>query len=266
MRSAMTIMTGVGVAGLALAAGGQEIGPDNPRVEDCCEVVLVDRGQGLVTVRHKETGAVEQFSVGDEEQLRALRPGMSINSSFTCVNAGTAEERCWDGTLRGTPPTNFRPASGAGGDRTLRGSPPADFLRGADGGAPPAQTAVPLATGVTVTVRSLTRVGSRAVRLDFTVENATDEPVRLGDYGNLMRGPDYSLRDVSLVDYEAGQRYGAIVDGDGICACSRGRTMPLLEAGQTRDFWVQLTAPPADVDIVSIDFAGAASLDNVSIP
>lgn len=125
--------------------------------------------------------------------------------------------------------------------------------------------AVDLAPGVTITIQGLRRVGARSVRLDFTVSNATGDRVDLTSYA-LVRGNDFS--HVSIIDYDGGHRYGALVDSEGVCACSRGTGnsgIQLVKDGEAPSFFVMVTAPPADVGTVSVDFAGAAAIDNVPI-
>jgi len=123
---------------------------------------------------------------------------------------------------------------------------------------------VDLGPGVTITLQSLKRLGRRVVRLDFSVRNDTGDRVVMPNYG-LMGSYHHSLRHVSVIDYDGGLRYGALVDSEDICACSRGSALEIVNAGQESSFWVQIKAPPGHVNVVSIDFAGRASIDNVQI-
>ena len=123
-----------------------------------------------------------------------------------------------------------------------------------------------LGPGVTITVESLKRAGSRAVRLDFNVRNTTGDRADLATYGRLYT--NFSLRAVSIIDYDGGFRYGALMDSEGNCACSRGspgNAIQLIQDGEAPSFFVMLTAPPEDVGSVSIDFGGAALIDDVPI-
>ena len=121
---------------------------------------------------------------------------------------------------------------------------------------------VDLGPGVTITLQSLKRLGSRVVRLDFSVRNDTGDNVHLPNYG-LFGGAHHSLMYVSLMDYDGGQRYGALVDSEGTCACSRGTNAETFPDGYEASYWVQIKAPPKNVSAVSIDFVGRASIDNV---
>ena len=207
------------------------------RIEDCCNVINVDEDRGIVTVIDNDTGESRQFSMSDQARLRTLGVGMAINGNFTCVNPGTPEEDCWN-------VANRQAAESAG--RSAQGM------------------TVDLDPGVTITLQSLKRQGSRAVRLDFSLRNDSGDQVIMTNYG-MFSGPHYSLRDVSMIDYNGGLRYGAIVDSEDTCACSRGDAMNVVQDGEAPSLWVQIAAPPQGVEVVSIDFAGAASIDNVSI-
>ena len=102
--------------------------------------------------------------------------------------------------------------------------------------------------------------------MEFNVGNTSGDRVDLTGYGVIRN--DYSLRNVSLIDSEGGLRYGALTDSEGNCACSRGTAnmgLQLVQDSEERDYWVMITAPPADVTSVTIDFGGALAIDNVPI-
>ena len=105
----------------------------------------------------------------------------------------------------------------------------------------------------------LQRHGSRSVRLRFTVANDSDRPVSLRALGILSAQHD--MRDVSLVDFEAGIRYGVIADGDGEYLGSHGPDA--IAPGGRQTYWAQFAAPPHATRALTISFRNAMPIDSV---
>ena len=215
------------------------------RIEDCCKVIHVDKERGIVTVIDNDTGESLQFSMSDEERQGILDVGSS-----KIFDVGSKVGRSFS-------PLEWPPSGLRIGDRFDFPSITATS-RSAQG------MTVDLGSGVTITLQSLKRLGSRVVRLDFNIRNDTGDTIFLPNYG-LLGSYHHSLRDVSMMDYDGGLRYGALVDSEDVCACSRGGSVERIGAGQETSYWVQLKAPPEDVGAISIDFSGGASIDNVPI-
>ncbi len=234
---------------------GQELRGAIHRIDDCCNIVSVDRMTNQIVVREIATGRTKTLTIANNELLQQLQPGAAfgpgsidgLQEAPGVFEPNWAEECC-----------TFR-AHAVGQTNAGR----AKQLNTAGGMSARGMT-VDLGPGVTITLQSLKRLGSRVVRLDFSVRNDTGDRAFMPDYG-LFGSYHHSLRHVSVLDYDAGLRYGALVDSEDICACSRGSNLETVGAGQESRYWVQIKAPPVDVNVVSIDFAGRASIDNVPI-
>jgi len=225
------------------------------KIEECCTIVSVDRTTNQIIVREIATGRTKTLTIANNELLQQLEPGAAfgpgsidgIQEAPGVFEPNWVEECC---TFRALA----QGQTNAGRAKQLNTA----------GGMSARGMTVDLGPDVTITLQSLKRLGSRVVRLDFSVRNDTGDRAFMPDYG-LFGGYHHSLRYVSVLDYDAGLRYGAIVDSKDICACSRGSTLETVGAGQESRYWVQIKAPPVDVNVVSIDFAGRASIDNVPI-
>lgn len=129
-----------------------------------------------------------------------------------------------------------------------------------------------IASGVTLRVVELERLGTRAVKATLEVENASGDDVSLKDIGVIQKAgmgvnAGYDMAHYSLVDFENGKKYKVIKDTQGTCLCSRGSRIGFwqLEAGQSRKLWVQLTPPPLEVTTVSLEIPGAMMFDELPI-
>lgn len=116
-----------------------------------------------------------------------------------------------------------------------------------------------LAPGVFAEQLVLQRHGSRSVRLQFTVANDSERPVSLRALGILSAELD--MRDVSLIDFEAGVRYGVIADGDGDYLGSHGPDE--IAPGGRQSYWAQFAAPPLATRTLTISFRNAMPIDGV---
>ena len=244
---------------LAIQAPGlpaQELRGDIHRAEDCCNIVSVDQASNEVLVREIATGLTKTLTITNSKFLLQLRPGMTygpgsvagIQESPANLEPNWLEDCC-----------NFRVKA--------KGSEPQHTLTQQIASSPLGATAamtVDLDPGVTVRIDSLKRAGSRAVRIDLSIQNSTGGVVYLNRYGSLVGYPNESMNGISIVDYEGGLRYGTIRDSEGVCACSR-KMKNEIQSGEQVSYWALITAPPEDVTTVSIDLAGAALLDDVRI-
>ena len=224
---------------------GQELEGAIHGIDECCNIVSVDQAAQQIVVREIATGLTKTLTIANNELLQQLQPGAAYGPGAI------------DGIER--PPGDFQPDWI---DECCNFRALSQGLRNV--GTSAQGITADLGPGVTITLQSLKRLGRRVVRLDFSVRNDSSERVHLNGVG-LLDDIHYSLRNVSMIDYDAGLRYGALVDSQGTCACSRGSNVGTVEIGQERNYWVQIKAPPENVNAVSVDFAGTASIDNVPI-
>jgi len=240
---------------LFCSADAQDLRGDIHKIEECCNVVSVDLASNEIVVEEIATGFRKALTLSNKELLEQLQPGMTygpdrigdIQTSPRAFEPNWSEDCCnFQSHLKSGEPQHSFTQQVASSAQALRQSPFVDIV-----------------AGVTVTVDSLKRMGTRVVRLDFTIHNSAGSVIYLNQYNRLM-GTGNSVTNVSLVDYEGGLRYGVVKDSDGACACSR-EIANEIPAGEASGYWALITAPPEDVTTVSIDFAGAALLDNVPI-
>ena len=224
---------------------GQELQGNIQKAVDCCNIVSVDQAAHQIVVREIATGLTKTLTIANTELLQQLQPGAAYGPGAI------------DGIEK--PPGDFEP-DWAEDCCNFRALP--QGLRNV-GTSAQGMTA-DLRPDVTITLQSLKRLGRRVVRLDFSVRNDSGDRVHLNNVG-LLDDIHYSLRNVSMIDYDAGLRYGALIDSEGTCACSRGSSVGTIGVGQERDYWVQIKAPPENINEVSVDFAGKASIDNIPI-
>lgn len=107
----------------------------------------------------------------------------------------------------------------------------------------------------------LKRQGSRSVRLQFTLVNESDRDVSLRALGIFSAFND--MRDVSLVDFEAGIRYGVVADTDGNYLGSHGPDV--IPARSSQSYWTQFSAPPLTTRTLTISFHNAMPIDDVTL-
>ena len=113
-----------------------------------------------------------------------------------------------------------------------------------------------------VDLLSLNRPGPQAVVATFRITNAGSVDRHLG----LVLGTQDDVgaaAGFALLDAGAMKAYLPLYAGDGKCVCSLFGTN--LEAGQTRDVFVWLPAPPPDVRRISVLVPNAPPLLDVSI-
>ena len=238
-------------------------------VEECCTIVGVDPAKNQIVVRETATGRTKILTITNKQLLQQLQPGAAygpdaiggIPEAPSVFEPNWVEECCnFKATVKeGEPQHTLR--------ATVKAAEPQHTFTqqvGTSALAASSAMSVDLGPGVTITLQSVKRLGSRVVRLDFSVRNDTGDRVYLQNNG-LFDAVHHSLRDVSMIDYDAGLRYGALIDSEGTCACSRGSGVGNIDRGQEASYWVQIKAPPGNVNVVSIDFAGKASIDNVPI-
>lgn len=252
-RISITTLVSVAFAAFSLPASAGE---------DCCAIVSVDQATGVVIAMTNDSSERFEITLDSLKLLRNLEPGMS----FSLADEG-------DSTL-------FSIVLGsAGAGETLTEDLGADccdfggiFDEAAASNQPftphsaeaPATPTLELGQGVVLEVTRATRQGSRAVRVDLTVTNDTGKDIEARNYGIATGslGGGVSFKNLALVDYDAGMKYGVIVDSKGRCSCtSGGYGADRVRAGQKRTFWAQFTAPPGNVDAVTLEFPQAPPVD-----
>ncbi len=130
-----------------------------------------------------------------------------------------------------------------------------------------------LDSGVTLEVRALRRRGP-TVQMRIAIVNKSDEDVHPSAYGlayqwnevNTTGLDHYDLSLISLVDFDGGKRYKVIRDSKGKCSCSRGLwKQGVVKAGRRKIFFANFSAPPLEVETITIEFEGAPPMDDVPI-
>lgn len=128
-----------------------------------------------------------------------------------------------------------------------------------------------LGSGVVLRVLGLERLGSRAVKATLEVENASKEQVSLEELGimqSINSGWGGDLGHHALIDFQNGKKYKVIRDGEGNCLCfrdTRATSVKDIEAGRSRQLWVQFTPPPLEVTTVSLEIPGLTMFDELPI-
>lgn len=246
-------------------------------VEDCCNIISKDLQTGMVTARDIASGRTFEFRVTNQQLLDQLNPGTTFGRDsvtglavspeallpdwaiICCVAAPTEAVRT-DGMNKGelldtsqiATPDDWDPRHGAVDTGTANLPTPDDWN--------PSHS---LAPGVTLQILSLKRLEARVVKLEFSLSNSTDKDDYLDRLGFGARS---DLRNLALIDYNGGMTYRVVTDNEGGCRCSRtpGSTLA-IQAGENKTFFVHFTAPPADVDRITIEIPNAVSIDNVPI-
>jgi hypothetical protein len=139
------------------------------------------------------------------------------------------------------------------------------------GDAVPPVKAAPLATseasisGIRVDVTELKRGSGGTLTLKFTIVNESGR--RLGHtdvgigFGGLMEAP-YTIGGVHLIDAVGKRKYFVAKDSSGACVCS---TFGFVEAGARANHWAKFSAPPEDVERISVVIPPFAPLDDVPV-
>ena len=259
--------------------------------DNCCTIIFKDLQTGMVTPRDIASGRTFEFHVTNQQLLAQLDPGITFGRTSVTglsVPPGQLEPAWVDICCVFAPPIDaidVRPDS----------MNPMDLKRGVDIGTSkvpnpddwtPEHSAVDIGTsrvplpddwtpshslapGVTLQILSLKRLGTRVVKLEFSVTNGTGDRqnvVHLG-VGTHRMGTYFELSALSLIDYDGGMKYRIVTDADGNCACTRGQPNLLarLEPGKSRVYWAHFTAPSTDVNTITLEIPGFKSIDGVPI-
>jgi hypothetical protein len=118
---------------------------------------------------------------------------------------------------------------------------------------------LPLEDGVTLTVNELHRTRDNTVLFKFTVENKGSDPYSMESFAS------GDLDGVYLFDMGGRKRY-ACIKVNYHCLGSRpdsgSRVVP---PGEKRKLWVQMTAPPAQVNRVQLQLGDMPPFDGITI-
>ena len=239
--------------------------------DNCCDIVSTDLQTGMVTARDIASGRTFEFHVTNQQLLTQLNPGIAFGRTSVTGLYVFPKELKPDGV---DICCTFAPLIDAI-DVSPDSMNPMDLKRGVDIGT--SRVPVPddwtpthsLAPGVTLQILSLKRLGTRVVKLEFSVTNGSGDRqnvVHLG-VGTDRMGTYFELSALSLVDYDGGMKYRIVTDADGNCACTRGNPNLLarLEPGKSRVYWAHFTAPSTDVNTITLEIPGFKSIDGVPI-
>jgi hypothetical protein len=138
---------------------------------------------------------------------------------------------------------------------------------------PPAKASrpVPIATGegtldrVRVEITELKRSTGGTLTLRFSIVNDSDKVVGHGDVGVGMGGlidAPYTIGGVHLIDPVGKKKYFVAKDSAGACVCS---TFGFVQPGTRANHWAKFSAPPDDVERISIVIPPFAPVDDVPI-
>lgn len=214
-------------------------------IDDCCNIVSIDRKSGKITAINKASGETFEFTVGNNWLLKKLAPGTSFgtdNIEGVDVPPDALEANWGDGWGK-----QDLVCSGCVGTGDLAAKIPA----------------VQLAEGVSLHKVALKRRGSRAIKLTFDITNETDNKIYLSSFAMLNANMN-QLSAIALVDFDAGKRYQVVTDDTGKCVCSRGGALQVA-AGTTKSFWAHFAAPPSDVTMLTFEIPGGVPVDDIPI-
>jgi|GEM_PF-7029378 len=201
--------------------------------KECCTIVSVDPAANAVIVREIATGKTKTLTISNTRLIRELRPGMIFGPTAI---AGIQ-----------TSPRTFEPDWAANC---------CNFIVTEIG-------SVEIGPGVSVDNISITRLGSRSVRLKFDVSNTSGKSVYLGKFGMVSDGV---LVGISLLDFDGGKRYTVLKDKNNNCVCSSGpRNIFDLGPGERRTYWANFAAPPPSVTRLTFDISGGVPIDNIPV-
>ncbi len=239
-------------------------------IEDCCNIVSIDRKTGLIVVREIATGLTKALTITNNQLLEQLRPGATFGPDSvdglewppSDVEPNWAEDCCNFRALPRMLPqgqtnvgTSEQPIASAGTIRRVAAS----YAQGIPAEVPAAQ----MSDGVTLHNILLKRRGSRALKLTFDVTNETDSQVGLRTYSMVNNG---KLSEITLLDFDSGKRYEVVMDDTGNCVCSRGSHPALyVDSGATKSFWAHFAAPPSYVTMLTLDIPGGVPVDDIPI-
>ena len=230
-------------------------------VDECCTIVSVDRAAKVVIVQEIATGKTKTLTISNTQLLELVRPGMKfgptaiagIQKSPRIFEPDWIDDCC---NFRAVP--QVQPNAGAAKHLAVaKGLPQYTGTIGS----------VEIGPGVSVDNISITRLGSRTVRLKFDVSNTSGEDVHFVQFGmasrNRITNLD-SLTAISLLDFDGGKRYTVLKDEEGDCVCSTSAELK-LGSKERRTYWANFAAPPPSVASMTLDIPGGVPIDNIPV-
>jgi hypothetical protein len=115
-------------------------------------------------------------------------------------------------------------------------------------------------------VTELKRTSGTTLSLRFAIVNDSDKAVGHGDVGGvglggLMDAP-YTIGGVHLIDAVGKKKYFVAKDSAGACVCS---SFDFVKPKTRANHWARFSAPPDDVERISVVIPPFAPMDDVVI-
>jgi len=195
--------------------------------------------------------------------------GLMLLVALGCSNNEPANEAAAPAppqAAAAAPPTAAAPAPTAAAPAPAAAEAPSPAAPQARPGAPP-----PIATaegpfdGVRVEVTELKRTSGGTLTLKFAIVNDSTRQlghseVGLGS-GGLMQTA-YAIDGVHLIDPVGKKKYFVAKDSAGACVCSQ---FGFVDGGSRANHWAKFSAPPDNVELISIVIPSFAPMDDVPL-
>lgn len=120
-------------------------------------------------------------------------------------------------------------------------------------------------SGVIANVTELKRGSGGTLMVRFSVVNNSSEDFDFGWHlGEPGHGSDYqTVAGVHLIDPVNKKKYYVVRDADGKCVCSRD--LRAVKAGESRNLWAKIPAPPPEVQAVTLIIPKFIPIDDAPI-
>jgi hypothetical protein len=119
--------------------------------------------------------------------------------------------------------------------------------------------------GVRAEVTELKRGSGGTLTLKFTIVNDSSRAFAHSDVGIGMGGlidAPYTIGGVHLIDPVGKKKYFVAKDSAGACVCS---SFGIVAGGQGANHWAKFSAPPDDVERLSVVIPSFAPMDDVPV-
>jgi hypothetical protein len=130
----------------------------------------------------------------------------------------------------------------------------------------PLATADGRASGVRAEVTELKRSSGGTLTLKFAIVNESTKPLQVSDVGigqgALIHGSAYTIDGVHVIDAVGKKKYFVATDSAQNCVCSQFEAVP---PGGRVNHWAKFSAPPDDVERLSVVIPYFAPMDDVPI-
>lgn len=211
---------------------------------------------------------------GDTPAETVTEPGVELESTAVEADGGTAETASSQADVAEADGQVVATDSADQSDNADRSQGESADAGGPSAASTPIATRdfqVPAGIGddatieVRIDVLELTRGSGDTTRLDFVVTNLDDTKAfdlwhRLG-----VRGSSRDVSGVTLIDYSENLRYYILEDANGVCVCTRMGGNPEIPAGDSLAFSAVFPAPPAETEVVDVQFPFFGLLPDVAV-